>query len=215
MEKKNYYNGFGGPIRREGNMRRILFWAAFSAGTLACLISNSPAATPAATGGSAGETIAATPAAAETPDTATVRVYFTLAADESMTPVPVVREVPASDDPVEQVRSALDWLVRGPTDAEKAAGLTSWFSPATAGVVTAVGRDGGTFAVDFHSLDTLIPNASTSAGSQLLLSQLNSTVFQFAAVDSVRYTLDGDCGAFWQWLQMDCHTLSRAEWTGT
>jgi hypothetical protein len=42
----------------------------------------------------------------------------------------------------------------------------------------------------------VIPHAR-SAGS----AQLDATVFQFRAVESVEYRLGGDCGAFGEWLQ--------------
>ena len=157
-----------------------------------------------------------TPAVVETPAEGMVNVwvFFTMAADENMTPVPAERYVPQTDNPAELVRTTFKELLKGPTDAEKAAGLISWFSGATAGAITGVAGVGGEYTVDFTGLNMLIPNASTSAGSQMLMSQLNSTVFQFDFVQSVGYTLDGNCAAFWEWLQMGCHTVSRAEWEG-
>jgi hypothetical protein len=56
--------------------------------------------------------------------------------------------------------------------------------------------------VDFGDLRSVIPNASTSAGSRLL-SQLDATVFQFPTVTSVTYRIDGSCQAFGEWLQVD------------
>jgi spore germination protein GerM len=141
-----------------------------------------------------------------------VWVYYTMASDENMTPVPVARSVPDSDVPATLVRSTLQELMKGPTDAEKAAGLISWFSPATANDVSGVTGNNNEYTVTFTELDTLIPNASTSAGSQMLLSQLNSTMFQFDFVGSVTYTLEGNCDAFWEWLQSGCYTVTRAEW---
>lgn len=141
-----------------------------------------------------------------------VWVYYTIASDENMTPVPVARSVPDSDVPATLVRSTLQELMKGPTDAEKAAGLISWFSPATANDVSGVTGNNNEYTVTFTELDTLIPNASTSAGSQMLLSQLNSTMFQFDFVGSVTYTLEGNCDAFWEWLQSGCYTVTRAEW---
>jgi spore germination protein GerM len=191
-------------------MKRVLLVFFLLLASLACIVS--PAATPQPSVQPPDDTVA--PLSTDTvaaPGPVSVWVYFTMAGDDAMTPVPVARSVPASDDPATLLKAALDQLVLGPTDAEKSKGLTSWFSPATAGVVTLVSRQGGAFTVDFNSLATLIPNASTSAGSQLLLSQLNGTVFQFGEVDSVVYTLDGGCDTFWLWLQMDCHPVTRAE----
>ncbi len=46
----------------------------------------------------------------------------------------------------------------------------------------------------------------------MLLSQLDSTMFQFDFVQRVNYTLEGNCDDFWEWLQMGCHIVTRAEW---
>jgi len=141
-----------------------------------------------------------------------VWVFFTLAADENMTPVPAARLIPETDSPAVRVRQTLGELLKGPTDAEKAAGLTSWFSAETADTLVDVTGNNHEYTLAFTGLTTLIPNASTSAGSRMLLSQLNSTVFQFDFVDSVNCTLEGNCDDFWQWLQRDCHIVTRAEW---
>jgi hypothetical protein len=180
-----------------------------------------PAATDAAQAPSPTTTEAsgATPASTATPalppppeGMRAVWVYFTMADDADMTPLPAARTVPSTEDPVELVSSTLEELLAGPNDAERDAGMASWFSPATAGTLAGVTADGGTFTADFAQLNAIIPNASTSAGSLMLLSQLNGTVFQFEFVQTIRYTLGGDCAAFWEWLQMVCHPVTRAEW---
>jgi hypothetical protein len=147
-----------------------------------------------------------------TTDLTTVWVFFTMAGDENMTPVPVARTVRNSEDPNRLVVEAMGKLFYGPSDAEKEAGFTSWFHPAASFGWSIEVREDGDFTVDFQDLDDLIPNASTSAGSRMLLSQLNSTLFQFEVVQTVHYTLRGDCAAFWEWLQMDCHPVTRVEW---
>jgi hypothetical protein len=121
-------------------------------------------------------------------------------------PVQVRRGLAGTAD----LRTALDLLVRGPTAAERAAGLWSWFSDATRDAVAGVSIDAaGHATVDFRDLRQLIPNASTSAGSAVLLHELNGTVFQFPSVRSVQYRIEGDCEAFWNWLQYDCETVTR------
>ena len=116
------------------------------------------------------------------------------------------RSIPAGLDPVE---AALSELVVGPTVDETAAGAGSLFSAATADVVTSVTLNGGLLLVDFADLPALIPNASTSCGSEALLAMLNSTVFQFSDVDRVRYLIDGSCDAFANWLQRECFDTNR------
>jgi hypothetical protein len=61
--------------------------------------------------------------------------------------------------------------------------------------------------VDFGDFSGIIPNASSSLGSTILLGELNATVFQFPAVRSVEYRFEGSCDAFANWLQLDCEKL--------
>jgi hypothetical protein len=156
--------------------------------------------------------LTATPTATQTPpQEISVLVYFTMSNDVEMTPVRVPRIVPNSENLAPIVHSTLEELLKGPTDAEKAQGLISWFSPTTAHSLTSVTVSGGEIAINFSGLNSIIPNASTSAGSQMLLSQLNGTVFQFPSLQNIHYSLDGDCAAFWEWLQYDCHVVTRGE----
>lgn len=97
---------------------------------------------------------------------------------------------------------ALAQLLAGPTAAEEAQGLRSWFSPATAGMLRSVAIDGRVARVDFDpGLAVTIPSASASCGSSLLLAQLDGTIGQFDTADRVVYSLGGDVDAFYAWLQ--------------
>ncbi|MGH2684340.1 MAG: Gmad2 immunoglobulin-like domain-containing protein [Actinomycetota bacterium] len=111
------------------------------------------------------------------------------------------------------LRAALEQLLAGPTDQEREGGLTSWFSEETADMLLGVTITAdGTAVVDLDpALADAIPNASTSAGSMMLLGQLDGTVFHFANVQAVEYRLGGSCDAFWQWLQGDCHVAERPD----
>ena len=105
------------------------------------------------------------------------------------------------------LRSSLEALLAGPTAAERASGSMSWFSPATGDLLDRVEIVDGVAVVDFGDLPSVIPNASTSAGSQMLLSQLDATTFQFSTVRSARYLIEGSCEAWSSWLQLDsCET---------
>jgi hypothetical protein len=143
----------------------------------------------------------ATPAA-----TTTVDVFFHGAdAVSGVTAYP--RAVPSGGG---VLRAALEELLAGPSDQERASGATSWFSEDTAGLLVDVALRDGLATVDLGDLPSVIPNASTSAGSMILLEELDATVFQFRTVDAVVYRLDGDCEAFNEWLQFGgCEPRTR------
>lgn len=107
--------------------------------------------------------------------------------------------------------ATLEQLLAGPSAGDRAAGLTSLFSGATTGeLASATVAADGTATVDFDpSLATTIPNASSSAGSDELVRELDATVFQFPGVTSATYELGGSCDDFYAWLQSDCTTRTR------
>jgi spore germination protein GerM len=114
--------------------------------------------------------------------------------------VPVHRVVPSTKA---VLRASLQELLAGPTAAEREAGYTSWFSETTADLLDRVEIEDGVAVIDFGNLPNAIPNAGSSAGSQMLLSQLDATVFQFPTVTSARYLIGGECEAWSGWLQLD------------
>jgi hypothetical protein len=154
------------------------------------------------------------PPPSDTPTASTVQVsvYFTVGDPVHMYLKAAPRRVPFSTDPVEMIRATMLELLRGPTDAEKVQGLVSWFSASTADTLRSVSLLNGELSVDVTGWPALIPNASTSAGSYMLLSQMNQTLFQFDQPEEIWYSLDGGCAAFWEWLQYGCHPVTRAEW---
>jgi spore germination protein GerM len=131
--------------------------------------------------------------------TATVEVYFTNTDRGADTEVfAVERDV----DLPRVLSGALQALLEGPTAAEQEQGYWSWFSEETAGMLLSVRLDAGVAEVSFDpALQTVIPNASTSAGSTALLGALDATTLQFPTVDEVVYSFDGDVDAFYEWLQ--------------
>lgn len=132
---------------------------------------------------------------------ATVSVYFHRGEDL----VGVSRPLGPSTAGV--LKAALGALFAGPLPAD-GAGLSSVFSPATAGLLGDVNLTGdGTAVVD---LAGTVANASTSTGSRRLLEELDATVFQFSTVQRIEYRLQGSCDAFWDWLQYGaCRVVER------
>lgn len=154
----------------------------------------------------AGAHSTGSPTAAGEPDSVTV--VFTR--DEAPHPVRRPSRYGTDDrsDPVHRLHEALEWLVRGPTPEERSAGVRSWFSDETVGVVRSVEVDDeGRATIDFVDLRPLIPNASTSFGSTMLLQELNGTVFQFPEIRSAEYRMEGSCDLFWDWLQYGCQIV--------
>jgi hypothetical protein len=134
---------------------------------------------------------------------ATVQVVFTC--DEQ--PVGTWRRI--EDPAADTLQLALHELLRGPTVDERESGLTSFFSAETAGMLNRVELRDGVAYIDFRDFSSIIPNASASAGSALLLDQIAGTVFQFDGIDEAEVSFDGSCDRFWNWLQRGCQRLTR------
>ncbi len=151
-------------------------------------------------------TLAATPTESETMQT--VQVAFATSGGDCAEVTLFERQVAASLDPVE---AAFRDLVAGPTGEEAARGADAIvFSIETSETVQSVTLDNGLLLVDFSDFRELIANASTSCGSMSLLSQLNTTAFQFEEVERVRYLIEGSCDVFSNWLQRECMEYTRS-----
>lgn len=132
-----------------------------------------------------------------------VTVYFACGEmDWATIPVAVQRAVPEDED---DLAAAVLALLAGPTEAEQAAGFRSWFSAETAGRLNDVTvRDDGHAVINFAAFSHIIPNASTSAGSEHLLAEIGWTVAQFPAVETIELQFDGSCELFGDWIQTGC-----------
>ena len=109
--------------------------------------------------------------------------------------------------PDSALRAVLAELVAG---KRARAGEHTWFSPATSDAINSVTLDdAGHAVIDFRDLVPIIPNASSSAGSTMLLEELNAAVFSVPEVRTVEYRMAGSCDRFWNWLQYGCQTVSR------
>jgi hypothetical protein len=93
-------------------------------------------------------------------------------------------------------------LLRGPTAAERRKGYGGWFSSRTAGMLRGVNLVHGVAYIDFKDFKRIIPGASSSCGSALLLAQLDRTATQFPTVDRAVYSFNGSRSAFYEWLQL-------------
>ena len=133
-----------------------------------------------------------------TPGAMQVEVWF----DRGEEVVPVTRWVPTTDD---TLSAAIRALLAGPTDIEqRELGLTSWFSAGTANALRNARVEDGLAIVDLRDVSSIIPNASTSLGSTMMLEALNGTVFSASDADSAEYRFDGSCDAFGEFVQRGC-----------
>lgn len=96
---------------------------------------------------------------------------------------------------------AMRALLAGPTPAERRAGYDGWFSVRTAGQLRSVRIRRAVAYIDFRDFSRLIPNASSSCGSAMLLAQLDRTATQFPTVQRTVYSFNGSRHAFYEWLQ--------------
>jgi hypothetical protein len=170
-------------------------------------LQSGPSPTPPSTVTAAsGQVRCRVPALTAGPGQVIVFVYFHC--DNQLTSVPRLVQQGQRDA---MANAAMQALLSGPSASEQAAGYTSWFSPQTAGALRSVTlASNGQVAVDMADFSARIPNASSSAGSRMLLDQISATLFQFADYQSILLTFEGDCNRFWNWIQMDCSEISRA-----
>ncbi len=135
------------------------------------------------------------------PEPATVEVEVFFTNDQLGDPCGEVFAVTRTVDTDDPIRGALQALLAGPTDDERADGYGGWFSEATAELLLDVEVVDGVAHVTFADLRPVIPNASTSCGSAALLAELDQTLLAFDDVDDTRYAL-ADQTAFYEWLQL-------------
>ena len=113
-----------------------------------------------------------------------------------------VYAVPRRASPPAVLKGAVEALLRGPTEAERRRGYGGWFSARTAGMLRSIRLSKGVAYVDFRDFRRVIPGASSSCGSALLLAQFNRTARQFPTVRRAIYSFNGSRRAFYEWLQL-------------
>lgn len=131
-----------------------------------------------------------------------VSVFFNAEQDATCTAVePVERHV---GETKAVATAALTELFKGPTDAEQDRGLTSFFHEGTSDLLRSVHVEEGTAYVDLDREFLDINNASTSCGSIMIRSSIEATLTQFSTVEDVRYAIEGEPSAFYDFMQMGC-----------
>ena len=141
-------------------------------------------------------------AAAVTPDGDVGRVKIFLPRGAAGTQCDRVLPVSRLVRPPAVLRGAMRALLAGPTALERQRGYGGWFTAKTAGKLRGVRISRGVAFVDFADFRRIIPGASSSCGSALLLAQLNRTATQFPTVRRAVYSFNGNRRAFYEWLQL-------------
>ena len=100
--------------------------------------------------------------------------------------------------------AALRQLFAGPSEAERAAGYRSPFSPATAELLRNVFVEDGTAYVDLNDPRALLPGATSSCGAAEFNTAIERTLLQFPTVSRVILAIEGDPKVFYDWMGQDC-----------
>lgn len=113
----------------------------------------------------------------------------------------VQRTIELNSTPYEQ---ALKELFKGPTQAEKNEGYSSFFTSKTSGLLKKITVVDGIAYIELFDPRQLIPNASTSCGSQQLLASIKQTLMHDGEIGEVVFAIEGDQQSFYDWLQIGC-----------
>ena len=103
--------------------------------------------------------------------------------------------VPADGAPLS---AALTQLLIGVTPDEAAVGMTSAFSAYTAGTLRDVVIESGVATLDFAAGFAAAPNLSTSSASEVVVRQIEATVFQFPEVIGIEFAIEGERWCLWE-----------------
>lgn len=115
---------------------------------------------------------------------------------------PVTRQI---EPDLNRAQAALEQLFQGPTQSEQADGYNSFFSQQTAGILKGFKVVGTTAYINLSDIRSIIPNASTSCGSQGFLAEVETTLKDtLPELERIIFAIDGDPRAFYDWMQFGC-----------
>lgn len=145
-------------------------------------------------------------AVGQTQQTMTVKVYFSnnkmgAGFDDCAKVYPLTRTIPKTSA---VARAALEQLLAGPTEKERAAGYFSWFSEETKSALLSVNIKNKTAYVNLRDIAQTITSASSSCGSTILMAQLETTLKQFPTIKRAFFAFEGVPEDFYGFQQMEC-----------
>ncbi|HEV8159252.1 MAG TPA: GerMN domain-containing protein [Pyrinomonadaceae bacterium] len=100
-------------------------------------------------------------------------------------------------------KAALDELVKGATEAEKAQNLSSIFSVETKSIIKNVNikKDAAYVNLDDWVIENL-GTATTSCGAFTFITPIEKTLMQFSTVKRVFFAIEGKPKDFYEWMQV-------------
>lgn len=99
-------------------------------------------------------------------------------------------------------RAALEELFKGPTEAEKADELSSFFSEDTKDILISVKIKKGVAYVNLKKDVEKLGNATSSCGSLSFSASIEKTLEQFRTVKKICLAIEGDPEEYYAWLQI-------------
>jgi spore germination protein GerM len=115
-----------------------------------------------------------------------ILVYFNRSEPTEIVQVAVSRTIPVIVTPALSAEAAINELLKGPTDAERAQGLTTSISDET--VLNYVTIENGTATVDFN--DRFDFQMGGSARVTAIYQQIYQTLHQFSPIDELKITVN-------------------------
>ncbi len=127
---------------------------------------------------------------------------------------PSYRLIPDTDDQESLLRWALSAALGGLTTAEEAVGFFTPTSATPTAVESLRLSSDGEVTVEFNETLFGVQCCATTQG-MVLQASLHGSLFQFDFVETVTYTLYGDCTAFAEHFESECSTATRSWWEET
>lgn len=123
---------------------------------------------------------------------------------------PSARPLKSSDMPGKEIELLLS-LLRGPSEEEARAGLSSPFSELTASALLSVNFREGVAAVNLADVRTLSSSdGEPSCIARSVKASIEATLSQFEGVDHIVFAINGDPNLFYDWARLSCDVEGKS-----
>lgn len=111
---------------------------------------------------------------------------------------------------VERLEIALLAVLGGPSELEGGVGMRPVVPEGSGDLLAGVTlADDGLAEIDFTPALRDVPNLSTTAAGGAFVTALRETAFEFAEVTALELRIEGDCQAFFEHFESNCHHIAR------